>query len=1403
MSSDNPFRIKQKKPSQVETETIEKIIKKRLNPKPKGKAVKFTWKGLTDFAHIFGTNIFSPQKLSRIKELMGDKDKAKEKDYIDFFEDIEKSVYSGTQKLGYAIGDIITTGIDMGASVIGKETELTEKLTEVYEENKIAEPETLLGKITEVLTQYAIPGGAGFKIMNRVKRLSGIQKLSAATTAVATTLTGVKWGTRVSNIARKSGYMAGAFGIMDFLGSDPDRGNIIYKKEDTEELTGSDLAVARFKNRLRFASEGATIGGLWPLLGAPAKFGVKWGLLKPLAFTAGVGLKTANTLVVQPASWLLSKDKYLIPNISKGIRNTTAYTSEKIFNPIVQLGLKDKVKQLPDFEKWRMFSVNADDPLKSRLKHFDNVLSWFRSIGKNTGQQFTLTSRAAREIKAKSRTIEKYMESLEKKSYDLAKSFKNQYNTKTTSPSSQEYYLDQVLTYLKGGMRLDQLPSILRDTSKNLKGELIKVKKTFGDMLPESDLKNFILNNVNTYMRKSFAVFTNPSYQPEQEVFKGAVKYMENLIKNNRDLRRAALEESSHIKFKPEARITKYAEVLVKKILNNAKTNGGDPIEILSRISKKQLRLKDVVRSGEELPTAIKRLLGEENNLKSSVLTTSSHAITQTVNKKLADRLAALGVKEGWLFKDEARATARGILDAEKINHIPDLGFLGTRLDKLYASKQIVNAFRGTPGKLDDLIQSGAYRALLQFKVATQFGKTVLSPATQVRNVTSASLFPLANGHIGGRASVSEAFKMTLDDIFGAGKVLDEHALITNIEDKIRRGVIDENIVASELGAVLKDIKKGSINTLDGLYNKLTNGKFMKTATRVYAGGDNLWKWFGDEYVQSQLKSTYKNLNALKAWFPEIQGQKFIARDLFSNKLKTYDDAIKEAASWYIRNTYPTYSKVPEAIKAIRKLPFGNFVSFPAEMMRTSFNIMNIAGKEISSTNPLLRQIGYRRMIGAYTVLGGAGSAALNISSELTGVTLEELDAYKKSFAAPWHKNSILLPLDKWVKGKGKAINFSYFSPYDVVQKPFEAFFATLGEGRKSNKDWDDLTLSVMGDTLSELFDSFVSEPIGYERILDVLPRGKFGREGQKKAGGYVYSDTDSPGDKWTKSFAHILQGVEPGVSTTGRKIASAIQDDVKSGGQPYSLRDELLALFSGIRIIDVDVPRSMEYKITSYKYDKRAVTKAEPFYSLKNAMSRGPDVMADEFRQIQDESFRVQQEFYYVLQDALAMGLTKRDAKKILKARGLGKKEIRQLFRGKFTPANYNKDLMEKRYINAKKAYPDQKVIKSYFYPKAELNRVIRKYKNKSLKYEEDKGTSILDTIKDAIIPPAGAAEPIIDTDLQSINRVQTPPLPKTPAPMKQMSGLASLQKNPMTGLTRTESALLSPSEQVIARRT
>ena len=160
-------------------------------------------------------------------------------------------------------------------------------------------------------------------------------------------------------------------------------------------------------------------------------------------------------------------------------------------------------------------------------------------------------------------------------------------------------------------------------------------------------------------------------------------------------------------------------------------------------------------------------------------------------------------------------------------------------------------------------------------------------------------------------------------------------------------------------------------------------------------------------------------------------------------------------------------------------------------------------------------------------------------------------------------------------------------------------------------------------------------------------------------------------------------------------------------------------------------------------------------------------------------------------------MGLTKRDLRKIMKKRGMGNREIAKLFRGKFTPVNYSKSLMEKRWKQAKEVYKKDNPIKSYFYPRSELNSVIRKYRNKSLKYAEE-----LEDRSSIIVPDervkTTSMMPDLDFSMPAETRVQAPPLPSTPQP-RQMEGLASLQVSPATGLTRTETALLSPGEQAI----
>ena len=73
-----------------------------------------------------------------------------------------------------------------------------------------------------------------------------------------------------------------------------------------------------------------------------------------------------------------------------------------------------------------------------------------------------------------------------------------------------------------------------------------------------------------------------------------------------------------------------------------------------------------------------------------------------------------------------------------------------------------------------------------------------------------------------------------------------------------------------------------------------------------------------------------------------------------------------------------------------------------------------------------------------------------------------------------------------------------------------------------------------------------------------------------------------------------------------------------------------------------------MQYKITEYNNNKRSVTATEKFFSLQDFRQRGPEVLGEEFRDIQEENLKVNKEFYQVLQDAQTMGVSQQKLKKI-----------------------------------------------------------------------------------------------------------------------------------------------------------
>ena len=159
---------------------------------------------------------------------------------------------------------------------------------------------------------------------------------------------------------------------------------------------------------------------------------------------------------------------------------------------------------------------------------------------------------------------------------------------------------------------------------------------------------------------------------------------------------------------------------------------------------------------------------------------------------------------------------------------------------------------------------------------------------------------------------------------------------------------------------------------------------------RLYAGGDNLWKGYGYEFFKSDFAAAFKNVDDVANYF-KIHNHPFSRKDLITGAVKSFDEALDEAAAFMLRNTYPTYSKVPPAIQGLRNIPFfGNFVSFPAEMLRTGTLSLAMSLKNIASGNPVLRQMGYRNLMGGYLAVKGIGQAAHVTANTLTGNTQEQ-----------------------------------------------------------------------------------------------------------------------------------------------------------------------------------------------------------------------------------------------------------------------------------------------------------------------------------------------------------------------------------------------------------------------------
>ena len=420
----------------------------------------------------------------------------------DLAKELDRAIIDGPVRAVKGVLEFVTAGIDKGL-----DTNLTNKLDGVTRKFLLehGNPNTWQGDLTSIIGQYALPSTITLKLLGNANKIKNVRNLSKyidksigkiKNKYIRNTVAGS------TSLATRVGKGGLALGITDMAFSDADRPTLFIDKVDEEGLSGRELATARLVNKLKFGQEGAIIGGGIPLVGKGLNLGARYSLWTT-GKVIGIGAKTANALVFNPISKIAALDPIVLPTIAKTLKQAPQIAGKAI-KPLVP----KSVKELPDYKDWRMFSVESADPLRRTLKKVDNGLSWLRSIGKNTPEMAAISIRGEKEMVSKARVIEKLLDSIEKKTYDLVKASKKMYDTKLTSPASQDKYLDDILEYFKGQRQLKALPKTLQPTAKLLNDQLMEVKNTFAKILPKDSLiKDTLMNNIRGYMRKSYAMF--------------------------------------------------------------------------------------------------------------------------------------------------------------------------------------------------------------------------------------------------------------------------------------------------------------------------------------------------------------------------------------------------------------------------------------------------------------------------------------------------------------------------------------------------------------------------------------------------------------------------------------------------------------------------------------------------------------------------------------------------------------------------------------------------------------------------------------------------------------------------------------------------------------------------------
>ena len=1176
--------------------------------------------------------------------------------------------------------------------------------------------DTAAGRITEALVQVGVPAARAAKLAGNiaVKVVGGIQKgkrVSVTGKSGKNLLKGAQKANELNKAARYSKYAAtsvggaaGASVVYDIedIGTFGDVANIVGTGLDRDATKDTeDDAVRRLENRAKFFAEGI--------------------LLTP--FVYGIG---------QGAKFIGKKGKELAYSNSKFERILDKFAST--FRPRSKKSQELFEAQMRVEGQEGAAAIIAKDLVKDIDNSFKNIFDKSFTAAERTRNTDAILESMDGLLRTGKDTIknnEVVFRNFDKKRLlDFKKSLNN-----LKIPEAKQNELIAALTSSKKAFNRLQ-------TDLLQGGNLTTQNK--------DELLEFFSQRLNSTLSNDYKIFQNnkvfktTNYIPTDEKRNAVAQIFLNYAKANKvkgyGEKDALLDVDrvlENVKMDPVTKAPTF-RFESKSALYDGVTQ---EINISKMISTNKFDPQDLITGQKDLK-AFRELFGEIKDARRTIINNMQSMASITARDKFYNTI----VQSGKIVFDNPSQAQLNLPNRPGYT----MGRNGMQIKSPLGEEIYTNPMNGkfTSSEfeqaikfaeempLDGLMKSSLYRYLIAVpKAGAQVAKTVLSPFTHMRNFTSAVAFSAGTGNLfKDPRFILNSFKQSFNAIqpqIAYRNLPEDQAFYRFLLDE---GVVNSSSTFQDVQGLLKDIAKG------GDFVERAFGKLGKRMNKIFRGAQDLYVAEDDFYKIYNYLAEFDNLkNAYRGTKPDIE-------------------LAKQAAS-IVRNTVPNYAYVSDFIKGLRRSPLGNFVSFPAEIVRTTFNITEQGLKELA--DPALRSIGARRLIGLGTTLAIIPPTVVEGFRGLYGITRDELAAMRK-FLPEWSRESTIIP-SKDKDGNYYYTDFSHGFAYDTVVNPIQSVIANVEAGKERPL----IEGMITGTTraLGRFLDPFISESIWVQALNDLYSRG-----GRTDTGSEVWNPRDPEGDKMAKGIKHLVEALAPlSLPQISRTIKAGIYGEDPETGRDLSLTGELGGFF-GFRNQKMDFEESLGYKISDYN---GALRDSRKFLPRPRGKVDANDILK-ELVQGNASWFEAQKDMKQDIEAMKTLGYTDQQIGTIFDRRGKGK-DFNSIRANRFTPFDIPEGLIDEYIRNAEvNGYDNPMTTQTFSVINSVLQELNRLYLDSDFP---------LDLLREFTIGNVSALPPQPMPNVSNVNITQ--------------------QVDPRTNLTRTETALLSPEEQVIASRT